>query len=129
MCDIVGMKLTALPVPYFLRLHQGDQWVNFSAQWLESPGGLPVDLTDWSAVFSIAPFEGAPAAHVFTSADGDLEVSGSQGLVTLVVPASKTALVTPGDYYHTLKVRRNNDPDDVRTLLRGTLVVTGKVSA
>lgn len=91
----------------------------------KNSNGTTFDLTDYTALFTIATAAGSRAAHI-NSASPSIDVAA--GTITCIIdPAFGSASLSSGPYVYDVEIR-NSAQNRVYTLLNGTITVTQDIS-
>jgi len=105
---------------YNFVIRQGD---TFSRGISLISGGLPVNLTNSSAVFTIAEQNGGSAVLQLTVGSG-ITMGSTNGSIGMSASATQTAGLHAGVYSHDFVLLQNST---VTTLFAGNLTVLGQV--
>jgi hypothetical protein len=92
----------AVEAPQNLRFFAGDTW---TATFVSvNPDGTPVDNTGCSAKMQIRPDFSGPLTLEASTSNGLLALGGTNGEITVTIPAATTSSVAPGYYFYDLKL-------------------------
>jgi hypothetical protein len=76
-----------------------DQATTFNFQFQIKNDTTPWNLTNYTATMTVRPFVGASTTTVVASTtNGYITLGAVEGRVTVTIPASVTANITPGRY-------------------------------
>ena len=112
------------PARYTIGARQGS---TLRCQFQLDQDGEPVDLTGRTARMNVRPSPGSDS--LILDASEYITLGGSDGTVTLEVPASVMASITGKTYVYDLDlVAENPGEDEVVTILEGSFVVDPEVT-
>lgn len=88
--------------------------------------GVPADLTGYTARMQVRTDYSSTAIVVeLTTENGRIILGGTAGTISLMIPATITAALTPGVYVHDLKLINGSM---IYRLLQGTFSVSQEVT-
>ena len=103
-----------------------EQATTFNFQFQIKNDSTPWNLTGYTGVMTVRPFVGANTTTVVASTDnGYMVFDALNGRITVTIPASVTADISPSRYSYDLVL---DSGGTVTRLLEGKFVVTGAVT-
>ena len=77
-----------------IQFYQGETYIPPAIAYVDQ-NGAPVNLTNYTATFTIRQTTGStnPAILVATTGNGEITIDGPNGLIQISIPASVTALL------------------------------------
>jgi hypothetical protein len=113
----------AFPATYNISYYRGDSY-DFIIN-PKNPNGTAFNLTNYSALFTIASSVSASAVNV--AAMGEAAVSASAGTVTCSIPPEIGQNLSAGPYTYDIQIFNSSSSATI-TLLRGEIALTQDVT-
>ena len=112
------------PGRYNLAVYQG---TTFDLKPVWKIGGVPVNLTNYSADMQVRAATDTAVIVEFSTATGGATIDAAYGRINLHLTAAQTAALTSGTYQYDLNLTNNTD-GSVYKILQGTFVVNASVT-
>ena len=112
------------PGRYNLTVYQG---TTFDLKPVWKIGGVPVDLTNYSADMQVRYATDTAVIVELATSNGNATIDGPYGRVNLHLSATQTAALPVGTYQYDLNLTNNSD-GTVYKILQGTFVVNASVT-
>lgn len=121
--------MTVKPGEFDLTIYQGALF-NEQFQFFLANGTTPMNLTGFTARLQMRSTYGAPDAYVtLTTENGGITIEdAAQGLVTIKIDATETALLTQIDGVYDLKMLPDGDEERAVRVMWGTVRLSREVT-
>lgn len=107
-------------------IDQGSMWTLQITY--EDPNSTPINITGYTAEMQLRslPSDLTPALTL-SSANGDIVITGAQGIISITASSQQTGAVDEGTYYYDLEI---TDPvsNEVTRIIQGQVVVSAEVT-